>query len=313
MAVHCADYEGAFMDLNPASVLRRHGAKKAIMLLGSLIGRPIAQFLDRIRYRNAEPYCGPSADELRQIEALLVDEGIPVIDYMINLEDLKFFQRERPFPADYHGGRGGGAWNEKILEHYIAFKLLALAEFNQDIYVDVAAGGSPWAMLLRQQGGIQAFALDRAVRSPYNDLSYYKCEDATATTFADSSVRGISLQCAYEVFGANDDIRLLYEIRRILQPGGRAIILPLYMHTHYCCYASPEYFGRDFSDTGAKKYIHWSSRGVRSSRKYDVHQLKKRVLDTISALGMNYRIFVLRNKKDIAADVYCHFILEINK
>lgn len=299
------------MDLNPVSVLRRHGVRKAISLLGNLVWSPIAVNLDRFRCRNAEQYCGPTDNELVRIEELLVGEGIPMNDFNVNMDDYKLFQKQIPFPADYHGGREGGVWNEKILEHYIAYKLLVLAEFNQGIYVDVAAGGSPWAMLLRQHGGVQAFALDIKVRPPYNKLFYYRCEDATATTFPDSSVRGISLQCAYEVFGVDDDIRLLYEIRRILQPGGRAIILPLYMHTHYCCYSSPEHFGRGLSDKGAKEYINWNSRGVHSSRKYDVHQLKKRVLDTISATGMQYRIFVLRNKEDVAADVYCHFILEI--
>ncbi len=302
------------MDVNPMSVLMRHGFKKTLQLLGGLAFRPLGSYYRRIKHRNAEQYFGPTDDELVRIEEMLVHEGITLSEITIDLNDYKCFQEKMPFPADYHGGRGGGAWNEKILEHYISYKLLALAEFNQnDIYADIAAGGSPWAMLLRLNAGVQSFALDVNLRPPYDRLQYYRPENAVKTSFQDSSVRGISLHCAYEVFEGNDDIDLLKELGRILQPGGKAIILPLYMHTHYCSYASPEFFGKGFSAAGAREYINWKSCGVHSSRKYNVQQLTKRVLDVIFAAGMKYRILVLRNKKDIAADVYCHFILEIIK
>jgi hypothetical protein len=54
--------------------------------------------------------------------------------------------------------------------------------------------------------------------------------------------------------------------------------------------------------------------GVRGSvRKYDAATLKRRVLDRVAALGMDYRLLALRNKAELGRDIYCHFILEITR
>jgi ubiquinone/menaquinone biosynthesis C-methylase UbiE len=138
-------------------------------------------------------------------------------------------------------------------------------------------------------------------------------ENATSTTFADASVRGASLQCAYEMFAGDDDKRFLSEVARILKPGGRVVILPLYTHTHYCAYASPEYYGKGRSDPDAKEYVRLDVVGIPSSRKYDPTQLKHWVLDRIVSLGMTYRLRALRSKSEFGAGVYCHFVLEITR
>ena len=177
--------------------------------------------------------------ELAAIEQDLHGLGIPVADYAPP-DRFAQFQAEQWFPPNYHGGRASGVWDEKLLEHWIAGERLGLAEFGaDDVYVDVAAAGSPWAKTLRERRGLSAFAIDLApVAEAYRDLPYYRTENATQTGFADCSVRGVSLHCAYEMFMGDDDTRLIGELARILQPGGKAVILPLYMHTQYCAYAT---------------------------------------------------------------------------
>lgn len=184
----------------------------------------------------------------------------------------------------------------------------------ENIYVDIAACNSPWAKALRERRGLSAYAIDLSpVGAAYADLSYYRSEDATRTRFADASVRGASLQCAYEMFQGNHDRLLIDELARILCPGGTVVILPLYMHTHYCAYSTPEYFGQGHSDADAKEYIRMDCYGVPSSRKYDPWRLKKRVLDPIRHAGLDYRLHALRNKATLGTGIYCHFILEIEK
>jgi hypothetical protein len=63
----------------------------------------------------------------------------------------------------------------------------------------------------------------------------------------------------------------------------------------------------------AKEYVCCDWNGIPSARFYDVHQLKKRVLDPIEDLGMEYQLLALRNKTDLGKGIYCHFILEITK
>lgn len=151
------------------------------------------------------------------------------------------------------------------------------------------------------------------VRASYKDLPFYKRENATETTFPDESVKGASLQCAYEMFMGLDDTKLLKEIARILMHGGKVVIAPLYLHTHYCSYSSAEYFGKGYSDVSAHEYVCCDWDGIPSARFYDAITLKKRVLDEIDRLGMRYQLLALRNKTDLGKNIYCHFILEITK
>lgn len=264
--------------------------------------------------RKAPRYSNPTTPELTQIETELSDAGVEVYDYTPNHEDFIAFQAANYFPLDYHGGINGPVWEEKLLEHWISAERLGLMNYQpDDVYVDVAAGNSPWAKAVRERLGISAFAIDLEIGAAFNDLTYYRVENATKTKFADASVKGASLQCAYEMFMNDDDINLIKELARILQPEGKAVIAPLYMHTHYCSFSTPEYYGKGYSDPAAKEYVYPGMFGVPSSRKYDAKELMSRVLVTIESLGMSYKLLVLRGKADYGKDIYCHFILEITK
>ncbi len=201
------------------------------------------------------------------------------------------------------------------MEHWLSSERLGLSDYGpNDIYVDIAAATSPWVRVQRERKGIEAFAIDLCeVGQEYSNLFYYRVENATQTTFEDASVKGATLHCAYEMFMSDDDTRFIHELARLLKPGGKAVILPLYMHTQYCAYSTPEYFSKGYSDPAAKEYIRWGSFGVPSSRKYDASMLKLRVLDHILALGLSYRLLVVRNKSQLGNNIYCHFILEIER
>ena len=160
---------------------------------------------------------------------------------------------------------------------------------------------------------MNAFAIDLNVSEAYRHLPFYRVENATLTAFVDAYVTGLSLHCAYEMFMNDDDTRFIHEAARILKPGGKVVILPLYMHTQYCAYATPEYFDKGYSDPEAKELIRFDSTGIPSSRKYDAVMLKKRVLDPIVSIGMYYRLLALRNKAELGNNINCHFILEIER
>jgi hypothetical protein len=263
--------------------------------------------------RHAPRYAAPTPAELARIEKDLGALGVVVHDYFTPADAFETFRKAEYFPPDYHGGPPGGVWDEKLLEHLITSQMLGLTDFRpDDIYVDVAASSSPWANVLRERFGITAYAIDLEVNPLYQNLPFYRAENATATSFADASVRGASLHCAYEMFLGEDDVDLLKEMARILKPGGKMVILPLYMHTHYCAYSTPEYYGKGYSDPEAKEYVRLDGCGVPSSRKYDAKALVERVLRRIESLGMSYKLFALRNK-EVGKNVYCHFILEVTR
>jgi len=267
------------------------------------------------RFRNAPIYTNPTTADLESIERDLTKLGVTIQDYNPSPESFKAFQTENWFPIDYHGGMTSGVWDEKLLEHWIASDRLELMYFGpNDIYVDVAAANSPWVKNLRNRKEIPAFAIDiNKVGLPYRHLDYYRREDATNTNFKKASVMGASLHCAFEMFMKDDDTRLIKEAARILRPGSKLVVLPLYMHTHYCAYATPEYYGKGYSDPVAVEYIRMDCSGVPSSRKYDATTLKRRILDQIESLSMSYELLAVRNKPALGCNIYCHFILEIKR
>jgi len=278
-------------------------------------GRMLSRKYNLWRVRNAPRYASPTPAELVTIEQEIITAGIALHDISPSPEAFSDFQKQSYFPADYHGGPNGPVWNEKLLEHWIAAECLGLMSYSPpDIYVDIAAGSSPWVQALRQRHGLTAFAVDCSEMSTaFRAFPYYLRQDATATSFAEASVSGASLHCAYEMFARDDDIKLLRELARILLPGGKAVILPLYLHKEYCAYATPEYYAKGHADADAVEYVRTDCFGISSSRKYDVPKLRSRVLDTVTRLGMAYRLLVLRNQAALGRGIYCHFILEITK
>lgn len=303
--------------MNIVCKIRKHGllgsAKKAVYLVARRV-RTAQYAYYRWAVRKAPRYSHPTALEHNQIEMALRKEGVEIQDYAPRVENFAAFQAANYFSLDYYGGILGPVWDEKLLEHWIAAERLGLAGYQpEDVYIDAAAGHSPWAKVLRERFGISAVAIDLEVGPAYRNLPYYRKENATSTTFADASVNGVSLQCAYEMFMGDDDTNLLKELARILKPGGKVIIVPLYMDTHYCAYATPEYYGKGNSDNLAKEYVNCAFNGVPSARFYDVNKLRTRVLDPIENLGMRYQLLALRNKAELGRGIYCHFILEITK
>jgi SAM-dependent methyltransferase len=251
--------------------------------------------------------------DLVRIEAEMREAGLDVCDYFADTAEFSRYRSRMPFPADYHGGSGSSVYLEKLLEHFVAWDMIGLdGDARRWPYVDIAAASSPWAAMLRQQG-LEAYSLDLAPDPSFAHLDYYLRADATEMPFADSSIGSASLQCAYEMFQATADTRLLLELGRVMVPGGRAVILPLYMHTHACYYQSPEHVDRCYGDDGAVRYVRPTVWNVPCSRKYSVATLRSRVLEPAACAGLQPLIHVLRNKSAFGENVYLNFILTLDK
>jgi ubiquinone/menaquinone biosynthesis C-methylase UbiE len=283
------------------------GSKKIKIVWNRLILRPY----NYLRYKNAPIYQNPTSDELADIEEDLKSFGIKVKQALLSNAELEEFKNNFRFPDDYHGGKDGGVWDEKIFEHFIAYKFCKLDKFNRgDVYVDIACSGSPWAKILREKG-YEAYAIDLKENKQFEGLEYYIQADAKKTNFHDSAVTACSLQCAYEMFIGYDDQLFLNECNRILRVGGKAVIAPLYMHTHHCGYSSPEYFRKGYADAGAKEYLRKDCSGIPFSRKYSASLLQERILNHIERLGMKYELLRVDNKEKFGQGIYCHFILAV--
>ena len=264
-----------------------------------------------LRTLGEKEFKNPDANDLKSIEVTLSKEGILCGDYNISGKDFDSFKSRVGFPSDYHGGPDGAVYEEKLLEHYVAWDLLDLGTTGKR-YLDIAGATSPWVHLLNSLE-IEAYSIDLKVPDQFSNLECYIQGDATATCFPDNYFDSASAQCSFEMFAEESDIRLISEISRILKPGGRFVISPLYMHTHACFYQSPEYFGIIKGDAGAEAYIRRDCLGVPVSRKYSAKTLNERVFAHARKAGLMPSIYVLRNKMEISEKVYLHFILVIDK
>jgi ubiquinone/menaquinone biosynthesis C-methylase UbiE len=258
-------------------------------------------------------YNNPTRNEIDEIEKELLTRNVFLNNYPVLPDDFNDFVKKFEFGDDFYDGQDNPVWTEKVLEHFIAWEMAVKYLESDEIYIDVAASSSPWVKMLNEKG-FKAIGIDLNESWKFKDDPNYLVMDATKTTFKDGSVSGVSLQCAFEMFTGNDDKNLMKELGRILKPGGKAVIVPLYMHTHHCGYTTKEFrFSRKYHDLGAKLYLRKDFSGIPFSRKYDVEVLKERVLDVAQKNGLEYKIYVLRNGKEIHEGVYCHFILELVK
>ena len=265
-------------------------------------------------FRSADTYSSPTGRDIEDIEKQLRNCSIQLFDLYIDVKKFKDFCRHFQFPDDYHGGLKDPVRNEKLLEHYLAYEFIGIEKLDkQSKYIDVAACSSPWVKMLREKKLCESIAIDLEILPRYLGLDYYIKMDATSTEFENASVSGASLQCAYEMFRGEDDIKLIEELARVLKPGGRAVISPLYMHTHYCNYSSIGYFGKGYGDSSAREYLQPQAQNIPSSRKYSAKVLKSRILDKVQSLGMTSKLYAIRNKEEIGDHIYCHFILVIER
>lgn len=257
-------------------------------------------------------YRAPDAEELGRIEENLEQFGMPVRSLEVERADYEAFLDRFPFPATYPDSAQPAIRDEKRLEHYVAWLLAAPESPERQPYLDIAACGSPWASLLRQRS-VEATAIDLDPPLESYGEAHYEQQDATRMRYQSGSIGAASLQCAFEMFHGDQDTRLIVELARVLRPGGRAVILPLYMHTHACHYHTPEYAGRSLGDTGTTAYLRPDCWGIPASRKYDAAALRCRVWDPACAAGLVPSLLALRNREQVFPRTYMHFVLILDK
>ena len=274
--------------------------------------RMVARAWLRLRALGTPEYRPPDEAEWTRIECDLAAQGIAIEALRVSAPDFTAFQETFPFPSDYYDGTGGAIHVEKQLEHYIAWLLIGPERPQMQPYLDVAACASPWAMLLRERG-VESYAIDLAPDGPYASLPYYERQDATKTRFADHQVGSASLQCALEMFAGDSDTALVNELARVLRPGGRAVISPLYLHTHPCHYQTPDNLHRVKGDAGATTYVRNDCWGVASSRKYSANTFMERIWRPALASGLVPSLWALRNAHDIHPQAYLRIILVLEQ
>ena len=189
----------------------------------------------------------------------LLSAGVSVKPVDIDIPDFERWLNDFP-EVRRHYEKMGDVFIEKCLEHYLTYRYLNISA--GDVYIDVASAGSPWAGILNKREGKGLRSEDRnhrtevrrqksedssqRVRAYRLDLSFPEGingidigADAGDTKLPDGFASVLSLQCAYECFMGDADIRFVGEASRILDKKGRYGIVPLYLADIHFVSTSP--------------------------------------------------------------------------
>ncbi len=154
--------------------------------------------------------------------------GVPVEPSPVDAEDFERWRAQFQAVAE-HCRHFGEVRVEKELEYYLSYRQLA-PQAGQ-VYIDVAASSCTLFQVLRGQG-VDAYRLDLSYPPGRhgNDIG----ADAARTGLPDAFADHLAVHCALECFAGDADVRFFQEAARILKPGGRCVVVPLYVNeTHY--------------------------------------------------------------------------------
>ena len=198
---------------------------------------------------------------------------------------------------------------QKCLEHFMVHRLLDLKP--GDIYLDIAASGSPWARFLRARS-IEAYRLDLCYPKGIHGIDIGA--DAADTGLPPGFATAMSAQCAYNCFMGSADTRFFAEAARLLKPGGRCAVIPLCLDDTYFVTRSPFMLVPDFTpDTGALCVWRDDEHRVPFSRHYSPEAFASRVMSVMPP-ELDGRVLFLRNLVELGREfpgerLYGYFML----
>jgi hypothetical protein len=199
---------------------------------------------------------------------------------------------------------GGGSWPtavEKWLEHFVSIDLLQPRA--GEVLIDIASCHSPFPEILREHYGLETYRQDLIY--PDGIEGDRIGGDATAMPLADGFADYLTLHCSFEHFEGDADSRLLREAERVLKPGGRLLILPLYTSSTYSIQSDPatwkERTVRFEDDALVCLARGWSET---HGRLYDLEHFRDRVLAHLGDLELV--VFTVTNLEAVGHNAYLH-------
>lgn len=194
---------------------------------------------------------------------------------------------------------------EKTLEHFAAFKLLALKK--GDKFVDIAAEHSPHSKEFSRLTGCAGYKQDIMFKPGIHGRKIGG--NAANIPVDDSFFNGALTACSIEHFEKDSDIEFMREMSRVLEKGGKVVVIPLYLHRHPHCLTDPRFsLAADVEfDPGIDVYCVETFQN-RHGRFYSPETLYERLI-VPNLESMKFTLYYIENFKEIDASIYCRFAL----
>ncbi len=243
----------------------------------SRIGRELAWYSCYAWHRGLATSFVPDTGAVRRA---LEAAGVPFERLKIPKDGFCKFLSDCEYPVFYHRGKGK-IYIEKCLEHYLS--LIMLEVERSDSYIDLASAGSPFPDYVRRTLGCRVLRNDLTYSPGISEDSKIG-SDACHLPLPDQAITKATLHCSFEHFEGDADIEMIREFNRILSPGGRACIIPLYLHREYVGLTDPFVDRNGLAWDQEMRVIYSKNYGQRHGRFYDVARLQKRIVRHLQGL-----------------------------
>jgi hypothetical protein len=299
-----------------AMVARQQGYPTALAVSSRSMAREMTNLVRAVRLsrqarRAARPGQAPPAVYSEALLAALAGLDLEIRPYHVDAHAFQAHVKAGAYPRYYAAGSvaQGGAREKKLLEYFVSLDLLKPE--RADTVVDVGSEWSIFPEVLRRLTGARVYRQDLIY--PAGVHGDQIGGSATAMPVADEFADQIVLHNAFEHFEGMADTGFILEAWRVLKPGGKVCILPLFLSEHHFVFSDPLVDRRGVVwDPGApvieKPWFH-----NRFGRYYGPAALQQRVLGPARRAGFAPALYHLVNVRQVVPESRMHFALLLGK
>lgn len=244
----------------------------------------------------------------------LLDLGIPIEQVSFDVEDCWNFWRNL-CPKNQRLAQlvNTPPFWQKIPQYYFTWKSIQpILEKYQSVYIDIAStANSPYQEIIKLLGNSPTIYTQDLVFPP--GINGYRLGGSAADLpLPDASVDAMTLHCSFEHFEGDADIGFVQEAGRVLRPGGRVCIVPLYLGKYAFVLCDPAWAPN--LSVSPDTVIHFLPRwGERHGRFYSPETLLQRIIEPSKAAGLTARVIHFTNIAEVDPSCYTHFSLILEK
>lgn len=235
--------------------------------------------------------------------------GVPMPLYFVDVDAFQRHVVECGYPANYAAGSldEGGVRQQKLLEYFVSLQMLAPR--LGDIMIDIASEWSMFPEVTHRLTGATVYRQDMIY--PRGIHGYWIGGSAAQLPLPDDFADLLVSHNAFEHFEGSADSDFIREAWRVLKPGGRLCILPLFVSDRFYNMTDPLIDGRGVQWDAEAEILPVPWWHNRFGRLYDAAGVARRVLNP--AAQFEQTIYHVVNAREVHPAISLYFALLLRK